>query len=248
MERAWSPEPSPPPAPRTPTPEPPTPPPPARKTEETIEVDIRRRSVQPTAITDFFDTDRCSRRGGFDEEITIEHDHRGRHDHETSLALRPRSLSAPRRRGGYNDELEGEANYYNRKAMQRAYVGEAEDGFTRDWNIVDVPPGTERVRMDGAGGSSQEITWQRYNGVRRSKFLAGGREFDTGFGTGHDRLSERDQPPMALPPSRPPPSKMWTEITKDLVLKDAIDAFGYDYEETEFFFYVMEYMRYVRTV
>jgi len=39
---------------------------------------------------------------------------------------------------------------------------------------------------------------------------------------------------------------MWTEITKDLVLKDAIDAFGYDYEETEFFFYVMEYLRYVR--
>jgi hypothetical protein len=143
--------------------------------------------------------------------------------------------------------LEEEADYYNRKAMERAYIGEAHDGATRDWNIVDVPPGTERIRMDGAGGSSQEITWQRYNGVRRSKFLAGNREFDSGFGTGSDRLSERDQlpePPVAVP-SKPTPSKMWTEITKDLVMRDAIDAFGYSYEETEFFFYIMEYLRYV---
>lgn len=38
---------------------------------------------------------------------------------------------------------------------------------------------------------------------------------------------------------------MWTEITKDLVIKDAIEEMGYDYEETEFFFYVMVYLRYV---
>ena len=38
---------------------------------------------------------------------------------------------------------------------------------------------------------------------------------------------------------------MWTEITKDLVVKEAIEDMGYDYEETEFFFYVMVYLRYV---
>lgn len=38
---------------------------------------------------------------------------------------------------------------------------------------------------------------------------------------------------------------MWTEVTKDLVLKEAIESFGYEYEETEFFYYVMEYLQYV---
>lgn len=38
---------------------------------------------------------------------------------------------------------------------------------------------------------------------------------------------------------------MWTEVTKDLVIKEAIDEMGYDYEETTDFFYVIDYLRYV---
>lgn len=38
---------------------------------------------------------------------------------------------------------------------------------------------------------------------------------------------------------------MWTEITKDLVSKEAIEYAGFRYEETGEFFYVMEYLRYV---
>jgi len=202
----------------------PTPPP--RRVEETLEVDIRRRGNRGTEI---------------DEEIIIkERDGRGRRDRDLALS-RARSLSAQPRRRRYDDDLEEEAEYYNRKAMERAYVGEALNGATKDWAIVDVPPGTERVRMDGVGGSTQDITWQRYNGVRRSKFTAGGEVYDSGFGV-------PDRRPSALPPpatpSRPRPSDMWTEITKDLVLKEAIDAMGFEYEETEFFFYVMDYLRY----
>jgi hypothetical protein len=37
--------------------------------------------------------------------------------------------------------------------------------------------GTKRVTMDGIGGGSQEVTWQRYNGVRRSKFITEGDEY-----------------------------------------------------------------------
>ena len=65
---------------------------------------------------------------------------------------------------------EDEADYYARKVQERAVIGEAFNGATKDWSIVDVPPGTERIQLDGVGGGSQEITWQRYNGVRRSKF------------------------------------------------------------------------------
>lgn len=181
-------------------------------------------------------------RGEFEEDITVERDRLGGGDREVA-ALRSRSRSTARRRH-YDDKLEEEADYYNRKAMERAYVGEAYNGATRDWSIVDVPPGTERVKMDGAGGSSQEISWQRYNGVRRSKFLAGDREFDSGFGMPDHRAHA---PPLASlgPPARIRPSDMWTEITKDLVIKEAIQAQGYQFEETEFFYYVMEYLRYV---
>jgi hypothetical protein len=33
---------------------------------------------------------------------------------------------------------------------------------------------------------------------------------------------------------------MWTEITKDLVVKEAIEEIGYEFEETEKFFYVLQ--------
>ncbi|KAF2397981.1 hypothetical protein EJ06DRAFT_523374 [Trichodelitschia bisporula] len=190
---------------------PPREPTPPRDTVESLEIDIRRRN---------------GRGGDWEEDITFE-----RTTRDDKQPSRRRSVSA--RRPRYHDDLEEEAEFYNRKALERGYVGEGYNGATKDWTIVDVPPGTERVKMDGAGGGSQEITWQRFNGVRRSKFMAGDREFDSGFGqpASNSRRKSRTQ-------------DMWTEITKDLVLKDAIEEMGYDYEETEYFFYVMEYLRY----
>ena len=136
---------------------------------------------------------------------------------------------------------------------ERAYIGEGYSGATKDWAIVDVPPGTSRVQMEGVGGASQEITWQRYNGVRRSKFTAD----EDVFVAGVSRVRE-DERMLAKPDHRDLDTRdrgrrfvaekedvMWTEITKDLVIKEAIEEMGYDYEETEFFFYVMVYLRYV---
>jgi hypothetical protein len=155
------------------------------------------------------------------------------------VVSRARSLDALTRRHYYDDDVEGEADYYNRRALERGYPGEAYNGATRDWALVDVPPGTERVRLDGAGGGAQEISWQRYNGVRRSKFMTGGREFDTGFGEASPVDDRR------VGPVKSRQTDMWTEVTKDLVLEEAIKHMGYDYEETEGFFYVMQYLRYV---
>lgn len=42
-----------------------------------------------------------------------------------------------------------------------------------------------------------------------------------------------------------PQKEMWTEITKDIVVKEAIEMFGCEYEETEYFYYVMDYLKYV---
>ncbi|UKZ47986.1 hypothetical protein TrVGV298_002222 [Trichoderma virens] len=38
--------------------------------------------------------------------------------------------------------------------------------------------------------------------------------------------------------------EMWTEITKDLVLREAIEELGYEYEETDQFWYVLQYLQY----
>ncbi|PVH86392.1 hypothetical protein DL98DRAFT_13495 [Cadophora sp. DSE1049] len=176
-----------------------------------------------------------------------------------------------------------EADYYARKASERAYIGEAYHGATKDWAIVDVPPGTERVKMDGVGGGSQEITWQKYNGVRRSKFIpererererisdrterveirdeprreTSGLEIEISsrsrrqggggsYEREYERIEETSNQQVGFP--RAPPKQrvgdLWTEITKDLVVREAIEEMGYDFEETEFFYYVIQYLRY----
>lgn len=238
----------------------PLPPPPEEKIEST-EIEIRRRYGPKKSKSVRFKkrANTISSGGGRNEEEEIKIERKSRDlDHlstrsergEDDVISRSRSMDAPRRRY-YEDDLEAEADYYNRRALERGYPGEAYNGSTRDWAIVDVPPGTERVRLDGAGGGSQEITWQRYNGVRRSKFLTSDREFDTPYGLPAPPEPVEDRRVMAPPRGggelvrREKKSDMWTEITKDLVSKDAIEYMGYQYEETEYFFYVMEYLRYV---
>jgi hypothetical protein len=37
-------------------------------------------------------------------------------------------------------------------------------------------------------------------------------------------------------------NELWTEITKDLVTREAIEDCGYPFEETEYFYYIFEYL------
>jgi hypothetical protein len=36
---------------------------------------------------------------------------------------------------------------------------------------------------------------------------------------------------------------LWTEVTKDLITRDAIEEMGYPYEETDSFYYIFEYLQ-----
>ncbi|MCJ1416440.1 hypothetical protein MMC32_002776 [Xylographa parallela] len=209
---------------------------------------IRRepsRSPSPKSTYDEIEIRRRGEHNGrrYDDDIVI--DTRRKVSNE-----RPYENRTPRRRSpsmetrSRYDPIAEEEDFYARKTAERAYIGEAYNGATKDWAIVDVPPGTNRVKMNGIGGASQEVTWQRYNGVRRSKFLAD----DDGGGYG-SQMEERT-PERGLDKGRrfvamkPKTEAMWTEITKDLVIREAIEGMGYDFEETEFFYYVMEYLRY----
>lgn len=164
--------------------------------------------------------------------------------------------------------MDEEGEYITSKIDSRGRMGEAWGGHTKDWAIVDVPPGTERVRMEGVGGGATDTKWSRYSGVRRTQFIPerdgapaptprappeapardrGGstfeREIDIDIDINRHRDRRVSQPPA--PPPAPPPREMWTEITKDLVIREAIQQMGYSCEETHEFFYVMEYLRYV---
>ncbi|OTB17045.1 hypothetical protein K445DRAFT_287658 [Daldinia sp. EC12] len=241
--------------PPTPPPPPRTAPPQIKERDLDIDIDIRRSET---------DVDIRERTRSRDHEIVRVDSRRRAHS------------AAPPPRPDYEDEAE----YITDKIDSRGRMGEAWHGATKDWTIVDVPPGTERVKMDGVGGASAEVTWQRYSGVRRSKFIPE-RE-----GTPISAVSEpirepiRDREPSRererlsiqvydkrersrdrdveveeiqdrrisiRDGDRAPPrkrSEMWTEITKDLVTREAIERMGYEYEETEWFFYVMQYLRY----
>ncbi|EMC94202.1 hypothetical protein BAUCODRAFT_36674 [Baudoinia panamericana UAMH 10762] len=245
---------------RSPTP-PPPPAPPSPPREDNLEIEIHRQGVRNGKA--------------YDEDIIFERDVKegGRRDREREAprnVSRRRSLSASTRQSKAvsrryhdsdddDDDVVAEAEYYNRKVRERAYPGEAYNGATKDWALVDVPPGTERVRMDGVGGGAQEITWARYNGERRGKFITNDRAYEAEWGNGGYEPPPRPAPPPA--PTREEititerriteetsrgktKDKMWTEITKDLVIKEAIDEMGYEYEDTTDFFYVMEYLKY----
>jgi hypothetical protein len=285
VERARSPSPS-------PSPPPPAPAcPPAR--EEDLEIAIKRKGVRNgKAFEEEIIIDKEIREGGDCDLPAAPEPEPPRRQRSVSTHHRYRSSSressrSSGRRSRRYDPVADEAAYYNRKATSRTYPGEAYDGVTRDWAIVDVPPGTERVRMDGVGGGSQEITWQRYNGERRAKFSTGERAYESEFGSTGSRAPPVPVPAPSPPPAAPAPppapvapaatsteikitdtrivktddapspcapsaeprerrrDRMWTELTKDLVIREAILERGYEFEETEDYFYVIEYLRYV---
>ncbi|PGH04945.1 hypothetical protein GX51_03244 [Blastomyces parvus] len=158
--------------------------------------------------------------------------------HRDVVVMRDREASTRGRREEAN--IRDEAEYYNRLAQKSGHIGEAYNGATKDWSIIDVPPGTKRVELEGVGGASQEISWQRYNGVRRAKFHVDGDGYasDTERLRDHGRIGRRY---MGVKDKR---DRLWTEITKDLVVKEAIEKAGYDYEETQYFYYVFAYLKY----
>lgn len=228
---------------------PPSPPTPPREEDERIEIH-RRGERNGRAYHEDIIIDRDQTRSA-----PPIHDRREEEFHRHSYYDDPGPLRRPAppperwRDPRDSRDIQEEADYYNQRALERSYPGEGYHGSTRDWAIVDVPPGTRRVRMDGAGGGAQEITWQRYNGVRRSKFWPDGS--DEGYG------SEVGRPVPAPAPTaggdigrryagaHDAKEGLWTEITKDLVVKDAIKEAGYEFEETDDFFYIIAYLKYV---
>lgn len=216
------------------------------------EVDIHRSSSRPRSRS------RERRSRYHEEDVIVRRDGDRLRIDEYSGSRRRAQSAAP-----VCSPMDEEGDYLTSKVDSRGRMCKAWGGATKDWTIVDVPPGTERVRMDGIGGASTDTTWTKYRGVRRTQFIperdgvvlprepSPAPSRDRASVSAYDRAREIDvdidrhitRTPIAPPPS--PPKEMWTEIIKDLVLREAIEELGYEYEETKWFFYIMDYLRYI---
>lgn len=219
------------------------------------EVDIQRSSGRQRSRS-------RERRPYYEEDLVVTRD-------MNSLVVDDSKRTRQRARSAapHGSRVDEEAEYITSRMDARGHMGEARGGATRNWTIVDVPPGTERVRMNGAGGASTDTTWTNYSGVRRTQFIpdrdrsrvtaeiepapARDRERVSVAVNNYEREREIDivtDRRITRAPAEPPaavPRELWTEITKDLVSREAIIQLGYDFEETPQFYYIMDYLRYV---
>lgn len=83
---------------------------------------------------------------------------------------------------------------------------------TSDWTIIDVPPGTRRITIDTTSQAPQQ-------------------EEDISWSRNN-----------GVRRSQGVSSELWTEITKDLVTREAIEDMGFQFEETDHFYYIFEYL------
>lgn len=98
------------------------------------------------------------------------------------------------------------------------------------------------IRFDsgGNGSAEQEMRRERRVSTKRSRSM-----------NNRERLSDenidrkRGQVARRYIGVKDKRDRLWTEITKDLVVKEGIERAGYEYEETDSFYYIFSYLRYV---
>ncbi|RKF64096.1 hypothetical protein OnM2_021083 [Erysiphe neolycopersici] len=197
-------------------------------------------------------------------------------------------------RNPQTQEFENGDEYAYQRNSERSHFDEAWNGASKDWTIIDVPSGTKRVRFESIGGEIQEITWQKYSGVRRSNHVSNRVRTESNViltkqpeisdrehletandstnqktsslelqlandlkAKGNMEINERstyypedsyDKPSCKFNPTNLASEDLWTEITKDLVVRQAIVEMGYEFEETRFFFYIFRYLPYEEIV
>lgn len=106
------------------------------------------------------------------------------------------------------------------------------------WAIVNAAPKSKSSARDRS--TSQEAPPSRHR-ERKMKFTANDERHsgdDTDYGRA--RVARRY---VGVKEKK---ERLWTEITKDLVVKEAIERMGFEYEETVTSYFIFSYLQYVR--
>lgn len=103
------------------------------------------------------------------------------------------------------------------------------DDNASDWTLIDVPPGTRRITLEAdergfSGPDVSSATNMRMMGMESQSQSSFSRT-------------------KGVRRSKGTSTELWTEVTKDLITRDAIEEMGYPYEETDSFFYIFEYLQ-----
>lgn len=147
------------------------------------------------------------------------HDHDAQSERQHRHRHRHRSGRKEVERTRYS---RSEVDLYDMERRER----EREDELVDDnVTVVDVAPGTRRVYVKVQAGQPQEDPRSSRGDLReeRSESVDWRREH-------------------GVRRSRGLGNELWTEMTKDLVTREAIEELGYPYEETEYFYYIFEYL------
>lgn len=106
---------------------------------------------------------------------------------------------------------------YRERGASRSRRGSVYDDYEEeDYTVVDVPAGSKRIQVAVKTADERErLIRERDITWRRENGVRRSR----GLG-----------------------DELWTEITKDMVTREAIEEMGYPFEETDFFYYIFEYL------
>jgi len=178
------------------------------------------------------------------EEPVVEHEHHHVHHHidhgnvGASVAVRPRvgreysydDLHDRERRYGSGMSL-GSLGHHGHHGHRHRHPGATGGRFAR--SDIDLNLDASYNRRRGS------IYDERESELAIIDVPAGTRRVTVDMGRETDINWRRDN---GVRRSRGLGSELWTEITKDLVTREAIEYCGYPYEETEFFYYIFEYL------
>ena len=108
------------------------------------------------------------------EEILIDHDKKSGSEAQSAAPKTATGKVTAPGQEAFRRDIQEEAEFYNKRIEERSIVGKATNGATHNLAIIDIPPGTKKIAMNGVGGGRLEVTWQSYSGVSRSKFYQDG--------------------------------------------------------------------------
>ncbi|KAI9045345.1 uncharacterized protein KD926_008771 [Aspergillus affinis] len=197
-----------------------------RAPREEVLLETREKEIVPIPVR----TLSPSRRK---EEIAIPISRPRSLEREKDLFIRERGPP----KGDFVEEREIIEETYDEGMPERAPKEIVSKDVAEDWALVNASAKTRDIPRDIAreykGNKLPQL------GDRRSKFTMSDKKISDG-----DADFDRGKIGRRYVGVKDRRDRLWTEITKDLVVKEAIERMGFEYEETVSSYYVFSYLQY----
>lgn len=193
-----------------------------------------------------------------EEDISFKHEHRGEEESisptsdrftdfrnpwkrgERRSRPKPRSISLEdeplvadkphsRSRRGISREVDEIEVKISEKMQASSLADDIPRTSIDEWSVVHAPSKEEAVEMSGGLLDIVEVAPKNAS-------------LDDSESEEEVEVEVEQQERVAPKVHKEPRDERWTEITKDLVVRDAIEQLGYEFEETRMFYYIFSYL------